>query len=45
VFRIPFERLGRSLDPRRSVGARLLVAFVLAFLLPAGVFLFSSSGA
>ena len=40
MFRIPFERLGRSLDPRRSVGARLLVAFVLAFLLPAGVFLF-----
>ena len=37
---IPFERLWRRLDPRRSVGARLLVAFVLAFLLPAGVFLF-----
>ena len=36
---IPFERLWRRLDPRRSVGARLLVAFVLAFLLPAAVFL------
>jgi signal transduction histidine kinase len=40
VSRVPFERLWRRLDPRRSVAARLLVGFCLAFLLPGGVFLF-----
>ena len=39
MSRAPFERIWRPLDPRRSIGARLLLAFVLAFLLPAGVFL------
>lgn len=37
---LPFESFWRRLDPRRSVGARLLLAFSLAFLLPASVFVF-----
>lgn len=35
---LPFERLWRSLDPRRSVAARLLLGFSLAFLLPGSIF-------
>jgi signal transduction histidine kinase len=36
---VPFERLWRRLDPRRSVAARLLLGFCAVFLLPGGVFL------
>ncbi|HEY4230707.1 MAG TPA: ATP-binding protein [Thermoanaerobaculia bacterium] len=36
---LPFERFWRRLDPRRSVTARLLLGFSLAFLLPGGLFL------
>lgn len=35
---LPFESFWRRFDPRRSVGARLLLAFSLAFLLPAIVY-------
>ncbi len=38
VSGLPFERFWRRLDPRRSVAARLLLGFSLAFLLPATVF-------
>ncbi|MEP6994198.1 MAG: ATP-binding protein [Acidobacteriota bacterium] len=37
---LPFERFWRRLDPRRSVAARLLFGFSLAFLLPGIVFVF-----
>jgi signal transduction histidine kinase/HAMP domain-containing protein len=33
-----FERLRRAIDPRRSIGARLLFGFFLAFLIPGAVF-------
>jgi len=39
VSGLPFERFWRRLDPRRSVTARLLLGFSLAFLLPGGLFL------
>jgi signal transduction histidine kinase len=39
VSRLPFERLWRRLDPRRSVAARLLLGFCVVFLLPGGAFL------
>jgi signal transduction histidine kinase len=35
-----FARLPRWLDPRRSIVSRLLVGFFLAFLVPAGLFVF-----
>ncbi|HEY2796390.1 MAG TPA: ATP-binding protein [Thermoanaerobaculia bacterium] len=35
---LPFERFWRRLDPRRSVTARLLFGFSLAFLLPGSLF-------
>ncbi len=35
---LPFERIWRRFDPRRSIAARLLIAFFLAFLLPGSVF-------
>jgi signal transduction histidine kinase/HAMP domain-containing protein len=38
VSGLPFESLWRRFDPRKSVAARLLLAFFLAFLLPASVF-------
>jgi signal transduction histidine kinase/HAMP domain-containing protein len=38
VSGLPFERFWRRLDPRRSVAARLLLGFSLAFLLPGSVF-------
>ena len=37
---VPLERLWRRLDPRASIGARLLFGFFLAFLLPAALFVF-----
>src|ERR1700693_5780299 len=33
-----FARLRRAMDPRRSIGARLLFGFFLAFLIPGAVF-------
>jgi signal transduction histidine kinase/HAMP domain-containing protein len=38
VSPLPFERFWRRLDPRRSVAARLLLGFALAFLLPGAIF-------
>jgi len=38
VSGLPFERFWRRLDPRRSVAARILLGFSLAFLLPGSVF-------
>ncbi len=35
-----FARLRRAVDPRRSIGARLLFGFFLAFLIPGAVFVF-----
>ncbi len=37
---VPFERFWLRLDPRRSIAARLLVGFFLAFLLPGSAFVF-----
>jgi len=38
VSPLPFERFWRRFDPRRSIAARLLLAFFLAFLLPGSAF-------
>jgi signal transduction histidine kinase len=40
VTRLPLEGFWRRLDPRKSVAARLLFGFFLAFLLPGSVFVF-----
>ncbi len=37
---VPFERFWRRLDPRKSIAARLLLGFFLAFLLPGSAFVF-----
>ena len=37
---VPFARVWRRLDPRRSIAARLLFGFFLAFLLPGSAFVF-----
>ena len=37
---VPFARAWRRLDPRRSIAARLLFGFFLAFLLPGSAFVF-----
>ncbi len=37
---VPFERFWHRLDPRKSIAARLLFGFFLAFLLPGSVFVF-----
>ena len=37
---VPFARFWRPLDPRKSIAARLLFGFFLAFLLPGSAFVF-----
>ena len=37
---VPFARFWRRLDPRKSIAARLLFGFFLAFLLPGSAFVF-----
>ena len=45
VTPVPFERLWRRLDPRKSIAARLLFGFFLAFLLPGSVVRLSHAAA